>query len=277
MAAALTAALQSRDAFPLTLEEARRLAGRRCAVMSGAWELLGHRELMSTEARKLLYCYDGDGRVADGLNVCLAAVKLALAALRGGGGRCVVVVYMFNEWTCLGSNKHIRTTQYMTKHDREEELLSHAHSPMKANPAGAKRRRHTPNTNSTSNSNEGGFSLYETALAELCTLQYRFPVPVEALLPATMALLLHEQAALRGELRGAHELGLLLRGVARPPALTAAAARQHEVGAGGGAGLEAFVEGQLQWCLALAETGRASEGVREAERLAAFCERKSAW
>jgi hypothetical protein len=85
MAAALTAALQSRDAFPLTLAEAGRLAGRRCVVASGAWELLGHRELMLTEARKLLYCYDRGG--ASGLSVCLAAVKLALAALRGGGGR----------------------------------------------------------------------------------------------------------------------------------------------------------------------------------------------
>lgn len=84
MAAALSAALQARDAFPLTLAEAGRLAGRRCAVASGAWELLGHRELAATEARKLLYCY-GDG--ADAMNVCLAGVKLALAALRGGGGR----------------------------------------------------------------------------------------------------------------------------------------------------------------------------------------------
>lgn len=91
MAAALAAALQPRDAFPLTPEEAARLAGRRCAVASGAWEVLGHRELMLTEARKLLYCYDagGAGGGAYGLDVCLGAVKLALAGLRGGAGRCV--------------------------------------------------------------------------------------------------------------------------------------------------------------------------------------------
>ncbi len=98
MAAALTAALLSKDAFPLSLEEAGRLAVRRCAVASGAWEVLGHRELMLTETRKLLYCYDRAGGGAHGLSVCLAAVKLALAAMRGGGGRCV--------WLCIGAHTH---------------------------------------------------------------------------------------------------------------------------------------------------------------------------
>lgn len=137
--------------------------------------------------------------------------------------------------------------------------------------SGSKRRRlpHTP-------AHEGP-SLYQGALAALCRLQDRFPVPVDARLPHAMALLLHEQAALRGELRAANELGLLLRGLARPPALTPGAARRHEVGVGGGGGggLEAHVEGVLQWCGALAATGRAGECVRAAERLAAFCERKS--
>lgn len=141
----------------------------------------------------------------------------------------------------------------------------------------SKRRRlphhHTPSNSSSSE----GPSLYQGALAALQGLQARFSVPVDARLPHAMALLLHEQAALRGELRAAHELGLLLRGLSRPPALTPGAARRHEVGVGvgGGGGLEAYVEGVLQWCGGLAATGRAGECVRAAERLAAFCERKS--
>lgn len=148
---------------------------------------------------------------------------------------------------------------------------------MKAVPGSKRRHGWVPQPhNGEGGVGGGGLSLHDATLSELWALQERFPVPGHGLLPHAMALLLHEQATLRGELRAAHELGLLLRGVSRPPALTAAAARGHEVGAGGGAGLEAYVEGLLQWCLGLAETGRASECVGAAERLAAFCERKSA-
>lgn len=115
MAAALTVALQPQDAFPLTLAEAGRLAGRRCAVASGAWELLGHRELAATEARKLLYCYDdggggnsGGGGGADAMNACLAGLKLALAALRGGGGRYVhtIICVCFDPAAAPSSTNH---------------------------------------------------------------------------------------------------------------------------------------------------------------------------
>jgi hypothetical protein len=173
----------------------------------------------------------------------------------------------------LGGGDIGAQTPSLSINHREEELLSHAHSPMKATGGGKRRPGWTL---PQAPDGDGFLSLYDAALSELCGLQERLPVPVEGLLPHAMVLLLHEQAALRGEVRAAHELGLLLRGVSRPPALTPVAARGHEVGAGGGGGLEAHVEGLLQWCLALAETGRASQCVRAAERLAAFCERKSA-
>ena len=78
-AGSLSSALQCRDAFLLTLEEALKLSGQRCLVSAGAWELLGHRELMQTQAGKLLYCYGAD---ASNMETSLAMIKVALARLR---------------------------------------------------------------------------------------------------------------------------------------------------------------------------------------------------
>jgi hypothetical protein len=57
LSASLASALAARDAFPLTLKEAKELASRRCVVAAGAWEHLGHREMTLMQAKKLLYCY----------------------------------------------------------------------------------------------------------------------------------------------------------------------------------------------------------------------------
>ena len=75
------------------MQEAVKLAGRRCLVAAGAWEVLGNRELMLAEARRLLYCYSGgdggSGTAIGNLEVCLAIVKVALSSLRGGTARYV--------------------------------------------------------------------------------------------------------------------------------------------------------------------------------------------
>jgi hypothetical protein len=76
----LSAALQSRDTFPLPLEEALKLAARRCLVAAGAWEMLGHGPLASLQARKLLHCH---GKEAGNLEVAMALAKAALGRLRG--------------------------------------------------------------------------------------------------------------------------------------------------------------------------------------------------
>lgn len=80
MAGSLTTALASRDAFPLPLHESFRLSARRCLVGAGAWEVLGHVEMVQLQCRKLLYCY---GAEASSMDTSLAVVKLAMARLRG--------------------------------------------------------------------------------------------------------------------------------------------------------------------------------------------------
>lgn len=121
-------------------------------------------------------------------------------------------------------------------------------------------------------------SLYETALEEITAIQEQFPVPIENIVPHVLALLLQEEAVLKGEGRNAHELGLLLRGLSSLPTTTttaAASSTEHPATTGGAQGVEAYVESLLQWTSSLSASGRRSECVKATERLASFCERQN--
>ncbi len=266
LSASLASALQSRDAFPLTLAEGLELASRRCLVAAGAWELLGHRELMLTQAKKLLYCYNKGEQEpsASHLDTYLARLKVALASLRGGGGSLRQATDDGGAAGGAGGGgggggggiSHYNSTPQFQPSPKQALLQSGA----------GKRRRRTSGDGGAGGGGGGGGndpSLYGAALDELAALQDDFPVPVDNLLPHTVTMLEHEQALLRGQSRRAYELGLRLRGLS---ASTTAEA--------GGKGLEAHVEGQLQWALGLLETGRASQCVQATQQLADLCERQ---
>jgi len=288
LAASLTSALASRDAFPLTWEEGLQLANRRCAVTAAAWEQLGHREMTLLQARKLLYCAsngygaeagaEGDlgGGTGSKQEVCLARVKLALGALKGRGGDGLEAAEGGSVEGDFGSEEEVGGAGLGTRGAREPASSlgqgaekSEGRGGFRPRPltqmafAHPGRRGTRPGGNICAHKRRGErqLSLYEIALTQLARAQDEFAGSSGAMLPIAMTLLEHEAAVQSGKWRRAYEAGLRLRSLSALPNGPAAGVQ----------GKEAFVEGQLQWTFALLESGRVSACVEASQRLADLC------
>ena len=277
LSALLASALAPRDAFPLSLKEAKELASLRCVVAAGAWEHLGHREMTVLQAKKLLYLYyEGSkeggkegGGIGNNLDVCLARIKVALACLRGGGD------YDLED----EESESMAKVRGIAGDEGEGGIHHYNSTPLppsqragSSSSSNRRRRRRLATTALTTTSNSSSISSknnpsshYTTAIQILTTLQADLPSPIAHLLPHTLSLLQHEQALLLGQSRLAHEHGLHLRSLSSPTTCTGASAQ----------GQEAQVEGHLQWAFSLLETGRASACVLATQHVAELCEQHS--